>query len=155
MSPRKPLPPKPDPEQVGLHCAALHSRVLSRLVTRLYNQKLADSGLRITQFSVLNAIKARPPESIFQLSELLGMERTSLQRTVDKLIEKGLIEAEPTGNKRALGLSLTAQGEASYQLALQGWLAAQQHFEALVGSDSWEQISRELRRLSHKVKQEL
>ncbi len=86
------------PLEVGRHCAALHSRVLSRLVTRLYNNKLADTGLRITQFSILNAIKAQPPESIFQLSEWLGMERTSLQRTVDKLIEKGLVESEPTGN---------------------------------------------------------
>ncbi|MGB2246130.1 MAG: MarR family winged helix-turn-helix transcriptional regulator [Alcanivorax sediminis] len=155
MSRRQPQSSSLDPEQVGLHCAALHSRVLSRLVTRLYNQQLAESGLRITQFSVLNAIKARPPESIFQLAELLGMERTSLQRTVDKLIEKGLVESEPTGNKRALGLSLTPQGEACYQQALVGWQAAQDQFESLVGKQSWQQIASELRRFSHKVKQEL
>ncbi|MZR64206.1 MarR family winged helix-turn-helix transcriptional regulator [Alcanivorax sp. DP30] len=143
------------PESVGLQCAALHSRVLSRLVTRLYNQQLSDSGLRITQFSVLNAIKARPPESIFQLAELLGMERTSLQRTVDKLIEKGLVESEPTGNKRSLGLSLTAEGESRYQLALVGWQAAQHQFESLVGKQSWQQIASELRRFSHEVKQKL
>ncbi len=145
----------PSPESVGLQCAALHSRVLSRLVTRLYNQQLSDSGLRITQFSVLNAIKARPPESIFQLAELLGMERTSLQRTVDKLIDKGLVESEPTGNKRSLGLSLTPAGETCYQQALAGWQAAQEQFEALVGKKNWEQMSSELRRFSHKVKQEL
>ncbi len=143
------------PETVGLQCAALHSRVLSRLVTRLYNQHLNDSGLRVTQFSVLNAIKARPPESIFQLAELLGMERTSLQRTVDKLIEKGLVTSEPTGNKRALGLSLTPASETCYQQALAGWQAAQQQFESLVGKKSWQQMSSELRRFSHQVKQEL
>ncbi|MCK0154071.1 MarR family winged helix-turn-helix transcriptional regulator [Alcanivorax sp. S6407] len=154
MSSRNP-PAALTPEKVGLQCAALHSRVLSRLVTRLYNQHLNDSGLRVTQFSVLNAIKARPPESIFQLAELLGMERTSLQRTVDKLIEKGLVASEPTGNKRALGLSLTPAGEACYQQALAGWQAAQQQFESLVGKKSWQQISSELRRFSHQVKQEL
>tara|TARA_Y100001934_G_scaffold245149_1_gene303142 strand:- start:616 stop:1074 length:459 start_codon:yes stop_codon:yes gene_type:complete len=145
--------PPPNPEQVGLQCAALHSRVFSRLVTRLFNNRLADSGLRITQFSVLNAIKARPPESIFQLAELLGMERTSLQRTVDKLIEKGLVDAEPTGNKRSLGLALTEAGEDCYQQALLGWQEAQQHFESLVGPDNWEEIARELRGFSRQVKQ--
>lgn len=153
--PSRKTPAALTPETVGLQCAALHSRVLSRLVTRLYNQHLSDSGLRITQFSVLNAIKARPPESIFQLAELLGMERTSLQRTVDKLIEKGLVESEPTGNKRALGLSLSPAGERCYQQALSGWLAAQEQFESLVGKKNWTQMSSELRRFSHKVKQEL
>jgi len=148
-------PPAPAPEEVGLHCAALHSRVFSRLVTRLFNNRLADSGLRITQFSVLNAIKARPPESIFQLAELLGMERTSLQRTVDKLIEKGLVETQPTGKKRSLGLTLTPLGETSYQQALHSWQDAQQHFESLVGTANWEQISRELRGFSRQVKQTL
>lgn len=152
---RRQNPTTRSPEAVGLQCAALHSRVLSRLVTRLYNQQLSDSGLRITQFSVLNAIKARPPESIFQLAELLGMERTSLQRTVDKLIEKGLVESAPTGNKRSLGLSLTQEGETCYQQALIGWQAAQAQFEALVGRDSWQNMASELRRFSHQVKQEL
>ena len=148
-------PAAPSPETVGLQCPALHSRVLSRLVTRLYNQHLNDSGLRVTQFSVLNAIKARPPESIFQLAELLGMERTSLQRTVDKLIEKGLVASEPTGNKRALGLSLTPAGETCYQQALAGWQALQQQLESLVAKKSWQQMSSELRRFRHQVKQEL
>ncbi len=147
--------PTPDPEQVGLQCAALHSRVFSRLVTRLFNSSLTDSGLRITQFSVLNAIKARPPESIFQLAELLGLERSSLQRTVDKLIDNGLVQAAPTGNKRALGLSLTADGEARYQQALQGWQHAQQQFESLVGAANWADIARELRGFSRQVKQTL
>jgi DNA-binding MarR family transcriptional regulator len=140
---------------VGRHCAALHSRVLSRLVTRLYNNKLAATGLRITQFSILNAIKAQPPESIFQLSEWLGMERTSLQRTVDKLIEKGLVESEPTGNKRSLGLSLTTEGEALYQRALIHWQEAQDVFESLVGKEEWDNMASQLHRFSSRVKQEL
>ena len=56
---------------VAQTCAALHSRVFSRLITRHYNNKLASTGLRITQFSVMNAIKVFPPESIHQLAELI------------------------------------------------------------------------------------
>ncbi|MCG8393454.1 MAG: MarR family winged helix-turn-helix transcriptional regulator [Pseudomonadales bacterium] len=155
MTTRKKETQTPDPVQVGLHCAAWHSRVFARLVTRFYNSQMAGSGLRITQFSVLNAIKAQPPESIHQLAELLGMERTSLQRTVDKLIEKGLVQSEPTGNRRALGLSLTKEGEATYRQALSQWQEAQAIFESLVGSQDWETTARRLRTFSRQVKQEL
>ena len=83
------------------------------------------------------------------------MERTSLQRTVDKLIEKGLVESEPTGNKRSLGLSLTADGEALYQRALIRWQEAQNAFESLVGKTEWDNMASQLHRFSTRVKQEL
>ena len=48
------------PIDVARTCAALYSRVFSRLVTRHYNHHLSDTDLRITQFSILNAIKLSP-----------------------------------------------------------------------------------------------
>lgn len=142
----------PTPMDIARQCAALHSRVFSRLITRHYNSKLADLGLRITQFTVLNAIKVSPPESIHQLAETLGMERTSLQRTVEMLISKGLVRSEPSGHKRALGLSLTAEGEAIYQQAVECWQQAHDEFTTLVGQDNWDTVAGQLHRLSKQVK---
>jgi len=139
------------PLDVAKTCAALYSRVFSRLVTRHYNNKLSTTGLRITQFSILNAIKLWPPDSINALAELLGMERTSLQRTVEKLITKGLLQSEPTGNKRSLGLSLTAQGEDTYQQALSKWEEAHEEFTNLVGEEDWAETVGKLRRYSVKL----
>ncbi len=143
---------QPAPLDIARQCAALHSRVFSRLITRHYNNKLAGTGLRITQFTVLNAIKVLSPESIHQLADTLGMERTSLQRTVDTLIHKGLVRSEPSGHKRALGLSLTSQGEELYQQAIHCWQQAHDEFTALVGKDTWDAAAKELRRLSKRVK---
>lgn len=143
------------PLDVGKTCAALYSRVFSRLVTRHYNNSLAGTGLRVTQFSVLNAIKLSPPSSINELAELLGMERTSLQRTVDKLIDKGLLRSQPSGHKRSLGLSLTQQGEDVYGQALIKWEEAHEAFTQLVGEENWAEARRKLQRFSAKLQSTL
>jgi DNA-binding MarR family transcriptional regulator len=143
------------PLDVARTCAALYSRVFSRLVTRHYNHHLAETGLRITQFSILNAIKLSPPNSINELAELLGMERTSLQRTVEKLIAKGLLESRPTGQKRSLGLSLTQEGEDIYQQALARWEDAHDEFTEMVGGDDWSETVDKLRRYSVKLQSTL
>lgn len=143
------------PLDIGKTCAALYSRVFSRLVTRHYNNALSDTGLRVTQFSVLNAIKLSSPSSINELAELLGMERTSLQRTVDKMIAKGLLQSQPSGHKRSLGLSLTQQGEEVYGQALIKWEEAHQEFTDLVGEESWADTRSKLQRFSAKLQSTL
>lgn len=142
----------PQPMDIARQCAALHSRVFSRLITRHYNSRLADLGLRITQFTVLNAIKVCPPESIHQLADTLGMERTSLQRTVEMLIKKGLVQSEPSGHKRSLGLSLTPEGDEIYRLAVLRWQKAHDEFTDLVGQDNWDAVAGQLHHLSKQVK---
>jgi DNA-binding MarR family transcriptional regulator len=143
------------PLYVARTCAALYSRVFSRLVTRHYNHHLSDTGLRITQFSILNAIKLSPPNSINELAELLGMERTSLQRTVEKLITKGFLQSQPTGHKRSLGLSLTPEGEDIYLQALARWEEAHDEFTNMVGADDWSETVGKLRRYSSKLQSTL
>jgi DNA-binding MarR family transcriptional regulator len=143
------------PLDVAQTCAALYSRVFSRLVTRHYNNSLSETGLRITQFSILNAIKLSPPNSINELADLLGMERTSLQRTVEKLIAKGLLQSQPTGHKRSLGLSLTTKGEEIFQQALLKWEEAHEEFTSLVGEDDWAEMAQKLWRYSGKLKSTL
>lgn len=143
------------PLDVAKTCAALYSRVFSRLVTRHYNNRLSETGLRVTQFSILNAIKLSPPNSINELAELLGMERTSLQRTVEKLIAKGLLQSQPTGHKRSLGLSLTVKGEEVYQQALARWEEAHEEFTNLVGGADWAETAGKLKRYSGKLQSTL
>lgn len=143
------------PLDVARTCAALYSRVFSRLVTRHYNRHLSETGLRITQFSILNAIKLSPPNSINELAELLGMERTSLQRTVEKLIGKGFLQSQPTGHKRSLGLALTPDGEDIYKRALARWEEAHTEFTGMVGADNWSETVGKLRRYSGKLQSTL
>lgn len=145
----------PAPRAIGRQCAALHSRVFSRLVTRHYNAYLRPTGLMITQFTILNSIKVFTPDSIHHLAEVLGMERTSLQRTVDKMIQKGILETHASGHNRSLELRLTPQGERLYEEAAVLWNQAHQDFLALAGDQEWSQVVQQLQGFSSALKSQL
>jgi len=153
MSPfDQPTVEKPNPMSIAQQCAALHSRVFSRLVTRHYNAFLQPTGLKVTQFTIMNAIKLFTPDSIHHLAETLGMERTSMQRTVDKMIQKGLLKTKASGHNRSLQLSLTEEGERVYQEAAIRWNEAHREFIDMAGSEEWSDVAEMLQGFSSSLK---
>lgn len=143
---------KPNTMVIAQQCAALHLRVFSQLVTRHYNAYLRPTGLMVTQFTIMNGIMMFTPDSIHHLAEALGMERTSLQRTVDKMIHKGLLRRKASGHNRSLELSLTEEGERIYREASIRWNEAHQEFVAMVGSDQWSNVAEMLQGFSSSLK---
>ncbi|MFL1465785.1 MarR family winged helix-turn-helix transcriptional regulator [Marinobacter sp. HN1S83] len=145
----------PDPMAIAQQCAALHSRVFSRLVTRHYNAFLRPTGLMVTQFTIMNAITLFTPDSIHHLAETLGMERTSLQRTVDKMIDKGLLQTRSSGHNRSLELSLTQEGKRVYKEASVKWNEAHQAFVDMAGTEEWSSVVEKLQGFSASLKSNL
>src|SRR5271154_6129563 len=74
------------------HCLAL--RQAARHVTRFYDQSLAPTGLRSTQFSILSKLKRLGPLTINALAAEMAMDRTTLGRTMLPLERDGLITVE-------------------------------------------------------------
>ena len=73
---------------VGCTCFAL--RKLTRTVTRIYDQHLAEAGIKTTQFSLLRWI-AHEPVPIAVLAARMNTERTTLSRNLNPLIDAGWI----------------------------------------------------------------
>src|SRR3974390_1338362 len=92
------------------NCLAV--RQAARHVTQLYDQHLAASGLRATQFSVLARLRRRGPMSINALAAEMVMDRTTLGRNILPLERDGLIEIKPLlSDRRSKELHLTKRGE--------------------------------------------
>ena len=72
-------------------CNCLALRQAARHVTQFYDQCLAPSGLRTTQFSILAKLKRLGPMTINALARELVMDRTTLGRTMLPLERDGLI----------------------------------------------------------------
>ena len=109
-------------------------RAAARHVTQCYDQFLASSGLRTTQFSILARLKRRGPLTISELAESMVMDRTTLGRNILPLERDGLIRIEATASdRRAKELHLTKDGEKRLDAARKGWHAAQARFEAVFG----------------------
>ena len=122
-------------ELVRENCACLRARMAARKLTRIYDKALKPTGLRITQFTLLIAVKDGRAKSVSALADLLAMERTTLLRNLKVLEEAGLVSSEPSGEGRALSLKLTASGKTRLHEALPHWQTAQRAVEAELGDD--------------------
>src|SRR5205085_12619736 len=75
----------------GCFCMAL--REAARKITRLYDSRMQESGVRITQFTLLSQLMLRGEMPIGKLAGILGMERTTLTRNLALLQEQKWITA--------------------------------------------------------------
>src|ERR1700720_3833335 len=99
---------------VTLPCACANLRRASRVVTQFYDDALRPSGIRVTQFTLLQALVLMTRTSQKQLAELLGIDSTTLTRTLGHLRRKGWLRTERGADRRELGLSLTLAGRREY-----------------------------------------
>src|ERR1700731_2396811 len=101
---RKPL--------LGLEdCNCLAVRQAARHITQFYDQFLAASGLRTTQFSILAKLRRLGPMTINALAAEMVMDRTTLGRNILPLERDGLIAVEKgRRDRRSKELRLTEAG---------------------------------------------
>ena len=121
-------------ESVPKDCNCFAVRSAARHVTQFYDQFLAPTGLRTTQFSILTRLKRLGPLTINALANGMVMDRTTLGRNILPLERDGLIRIVPAASdRRAKELHLTKAGEKRLQAAMRGWSAAQARFESTFG----------------------
>jgi DNA-binding MarR family transcriptional regulator len=112
---------------VEADCLCMKLRKASRAVTQRYDEALADTGIRSTQFSLLVALAHAPEVPLSRLAEALVMDRTTLTRNLTPLVRDGLVEERPAADGRVRLFALTGKGRKSFERALPGWKAAQSH----------------------------
>lgn len=112
-------------------CACLIVRRRARLLTRHFDEYLRPHGLRSTQFSVLAALAQTGPIRLGSLAEILGLERTTLTRSVGILEARGWVATVPASDARKRTLRITSPGRARLVEALPDWYRAQTEARAL------------------------
>jgi len=129
-------------------CNCLAVRQAARHITQFYDQLLAPSGLRTTQFSILAKLQRSGPMTINALAAEMVMDRTTLGRNILPVERDGLIAVQQgSRDRRSKELRVTAAGEARFRAAMEGWLQAQRQFEGAFGPER----TREMRALLHAV----
>ena len=133
-------------QSAGCNCLAL--RQAARHVSQFYDQFLAASGLRGTQYSILARLHRKGPMSINTLAAELVMDRTTLGRNILPLQRDGLISIKPDRiDRRSKDVQLAKAGVARLRIAGEGWRQAQAQFEAAFGGKR----AKALRALLHEV----
>jgi DNA-binding MarR family transcriptional regulator len=121
-------------------CALANLRRAARAVTRLYDEALAPSGLRSTQFTLLATVAAAEVLSMSELADALGMDRTTLARNLGPLERDHLVRVEPGADQRVRLVSLTDNGLERMRTAIPLRAAAQRRVVAAVGADTFRHL---------------
>lgn len=112
-------------------CACLAARRDARLLTRRFDEHLRPHGLRSTQFSVLAALEQTGGIALGELAEMLGLERTTLTRSVGILEDRGWVATMPDADARKRRLAIAPAGRDRLMRALPAWQEAQEEARAL------------------------
>lgn len=116
-------------------CNCLAVRQAARHITQFYDQFLAPSELRTTQFSILAKLRRLGPMTINALAGEMVMDRTTLGRNILPLERDGLIVVgQASRDRRSKELRVTEAGEARFRAGMKGWAQAQRQFEKAFGA---------------------
>lgn len=107
-------------------CYCLAARRYARTVTRLFEERLRPHGLRATQFSILAALALKGPTRVGELANVLGLERTTLTRSAERLERNGWIIVGRSQDAREHPLRLTTAGRRKLEEAFPAWEEAQE-----------------------------
>jgi DNA-binding MarR family transcriptional regulator len=121
-------------------CALANLRRAARAVTRMFDEALAPSGLRSTQFTLIATVAANETISVTDLSTALGMDRTTLARNLGPLERDHLVRVVPGADQRVRLVSLTDAGLERLKMAAPLRAAAQRRVVAALGAETFRNL---------------
>src|SRR3989440_10649703 len=127
-----------------LACACASLRRTARVVTQLYETELQGTGLRATQFTLLQALEQLGAASQGALGRLLPLDATTLSRTLPPLERAGWIRATAGKDRREVRWSLTPAGRRQLARAEPAWERAQGRLRAGLGAKHWRMLTEDL-----------
>jgi DNA-binding MarR family transcriptional regulator len=131
------FPLESPPPRSASECTCARLRRLTRRLTALYDERLAPTGLRVTQFSLLATLQREGGGAGVTLSDLadaMDMDRTTLTRNLRPLTTQRLISiGADAADGRSRRATLTPRGLAALKAARPYWRSAQNFVAASLG----------------------
>lgn len=130
----------PHPVEHATECLATAVRLLDRSITSIYDDALRPHAVRITQMSVLVVLARVGPLSATQLARTLRMDKSTVSRAMDRLIDNGWAAADETHDARSALLRVTKAGLKKIDAIAPDWDRAQKQATDLLGRSAARRI---------------
>lgn len=121
--------------EIAASCLVVRARVVSRALTALYDDALRPFGLTTPQVNILVAVAMGGRLAPSRLGEILQMEKSTVSRNMDRLVEAGWVEAVRAPSGRRQEYAITAAGLDMLARIRAPWREAQDKARALLGED--------------------
>jgi DNA-binding MarR family transcriptional regulator len=129
-----------EPGLPPLPCLCASFRRAARALTQHYDEAVRPLGLRVTQFTVLQALSITGEVSQGKLGEILAMDSTTLTRTLDILRRSGWVSRKRGEDRREWRLRLSPTGSEQLKRALPAWKKTQQQMARQFGDKRWHDL---------------
>ena len=130
----------------GNECAYANLKLLTRVVTTLYDDALRPVDLCAGQLALMWAILATEPVEIGRLGVTTLTDQTTLSRTVAKLKNARLVSVKAGRDRRVKVVSLTPSGRQRFRDAMPLWESAQKSAAALLPLADVRALARRVRK---------
>ena len=85
-------------------------RCLSNFVSHTFAERLARQDISVAQWVVLRTLYDGAGLTLNAAAARVGVDKSSLSRMVERLVQKGLVSRTAGADRRSVGLALTAAG---------------------------------------------
>ena len=121
-------------------CSSQKVRRLSRRISSHFDHVVAATGLKTTQYSLLNYAVALGPVRPGELARAMGLDASTLTRNLRPLIDAGWLEVGPGDDERSRTVRVTPAGVAKRLEAKRAWKRAQLSFNERLGTEKVAQL---------------
>ena len=126
------------------NCVCFNLRWVARAVTQFYDSEMRRHGIRPTQGTILLALDSKENWSMAELSDWLGLDRTTLVRNLRPLQRDGLVQAVGGGRGNRVELAITSKGRKQIEKLTPAWRSAQSAAVKTLGKERWSAILSDL-----------
>jgi DNA-binding MarR family transcriptional regulator len=123
-----------------LFCMCGNFRRASRALTQLYDDALRPTGLRATQFTILQVLSRAGELSQSEIAQILAMDSTTLTRTLRIMSREGWIAERRGEDRRERWLRLAKAGRDQFNRAFPRWEKVQAQLERQLGAKRWHEL---------------
>jgi DNA-binding MarR family transcriptional regulator len=119
---------------MGSTCVLMRTRLISRVITGIYDEKLRPFGISSAQFALLVVIYQVEPATRAEIGRLQHQDRSTLTRNLKVILSEGWVKETRYGaDGRSRPIVLTRVGEDLLRKAEPAWRAAQVQVKDLLG----------------------
>ncbi|BBD97003.1 MarR family transcriptional regulator [Sphingobium amiense] len=121
-------------DEMAAGCIVTRSRLISRVVTGIYDTALRPFGMNSPQFILLVIIAKFGPMTRSALGRFHKQDRSTLSRNLQIMLDNGWIAESTEGKGRSRPIALTSAGLAALEDLEPAWRASQARSAKLLGA---------------------
>ncbi|MFW5685439.1 MAG: MarR family winged helix-turn-helix transcriptional regulator [Spirochaetota bacterium] len=134
-------------ELITATCPGYNLGKAYKYVTREFEKEFRESNLSLAQFALLVNIGRKEPASGSDVASRLGSDVSTVSRTIDLLVKRGLVLQKRGEDRRVRVYCLTDDGHAALDEAIPKWRRAKRATLAGLDRSAWNTTLRQIQKL--------